>query len=204
MGATVEERGHDLTVTAGAVHDLLHDAMTVLPVTSELILAETCAGLRPGTPDNGPVVGFTGLGGLLVATGHYRNGILLSAATADAAVACLTGQRPAEEWEPFSPQRFSARDSGDAGRSASGRPGRRAVGARRAVPELPGWQRLYLRCATIQHARLSLARTGRPRPGGRRRFAEVPDAGGAADTARPNVTRPAGSAAASGRGAAVR
>ena len=41
-------------MTAGAVHDLLHDAMSVLPVTSELILAETCAGLRPGTPDNGP------------------------------------------------------------------------------------------------------------------------------------------------------
>jgi thiamine biosynthesis protein ThiS len=57
VGATQEERGPDLTVTAGAVHDLLHDAMSVLPVTSELILAETCAGLRPGTPDNGPIVG---------------------------------------------------------------------------------------------------------------------------------------------------
>ena len=57
VGATQEERGPDQTVTAGAVHDLLHDAMSVLPVTSELILAETCAGLRPGTPDNGPVVG---------------------------------------------------------------------------------------------------------------------------------------------------
>jgi glycine oxidase len=108
VGATSEERGPDLTVTAGAVHDLLHDAMSVLPVTSELILAETCAGLRPGTPDNGPIVGTTGPGGLLVATGHYRNGILLSPVTADAAVACLTGQRPAAEWEPFSPQRFTA------------------------------------------------------------------------------------------------
>ena len=57
VGATSEERGPDRTVTAGAVHDLLRDAMSVLPVTSELILAETCAGLRPGTPDNGPVVG---------------------------------------------------------------------------------------------------------------------------------------------------
>jgi glycine oxidase len=108
VGATSEERGPDVTVTGGAVHDLLHDAMSVLPVTSELILAETCAGLRPGTPDNGPVVGTTGLGGLLVATGHYRNGILLSPVTADAAVAFLTGQRPAQEWEPFSPQRFTA------------------------------------------------------------------------------------------------
>jgi glycine oxidase len=107
VGATQEERGPDLTVTAGAVHDLLHDAMSVLPVTSELILAETCAGLRPGTPDNGPVVGEAGPG-LLLATGHYRNGILMSAATADAAVACLTGRSPAPEWEPFGPGRFLA------------------------------------------------------------------------------------------------
>jgi len=106
VGATQEERGPDLTVTAGAVHDLLRDAMSVLPVTSELILAETCAGLRPGTPDNGPIVGEAGPGGLLLATGHYRNGILMSAATADAAVACLTGRAPAPEWEPFGPGRF--------------------------------------------------------------------------------------------------
>src|SRR5689334_15811801 len=109
VGATQEERGPDLTVTAGAVHDLLHDAMSVLPVTSELILAETCAGLRPGTPDNGPIVGDAGPGGLLLATGHYRNGILMSAATADAAVACLTGRAPAPEWEPFGPGRFLTR-----------------------------------------------------------------------------------------------
>jgi glycine oxidase len=108
VGATSEERGPDRTVTAGAVHDLLHDAMSVLPVTSELILAETCTGLRPGTADNGPIVGAAGPAGLFVATGHYRNGILLSPVTADAVVACLTGQRPAAEWEPFSPGRFAA------------------------------------------------------------------------------------------------
>ena len=110
VGATSEERGADQTVTAGAVHDLLHDAMSVLPVTSELILAETCAGLRPGTPDNGPVVGWCGPDGLLLATGHYRNGILMSPVTADAATALLVGQAPAPEWEPFTPQRFTAED----------------------------------------------------------------------------------------------
>jgi glycine oxidase len=110
VGATQEERGPDQTVTAGAVHDLLHDAMSVLPVTSELILAETCAGLRPGTPDNGPVVGRCGPDGLLLATGHYRNGILMSAVTADAAVALLAGQAPAPEWGPFTPQRFTGED----------------------------------------------------------------------------------------------
>jgi glycine oxidase len=110
VGATQEERGPDETVTAGAVHDLLHDAMSVLPVTSELILAETCAGLRPGTPDNGPVVGRCGPAGLVLATGHYRNGILMSPVTADAAVALLAGQAPAPEWEPFTPQRFTGPD----------------------------------------------------------------------------------------------
>ena len=107
VGATQEERGPDQTVTAGAVHDLLHDAMSVLPVTSELILAETCAGLRPGTPDNGPVVGRCGPDGLLLVSGHYRNGILMSPVTADAAVALLAGQAPAPEWEPFTPARFT-------------------------------------------------------------------------------------------------
>ena len=80
-------------------------------LSSRLILAETCAGLRPGTPDNGPIVGGAGSGvpgGVLLATGHYRNGILMSAATADAIVACLTGQPPAAEWEPFGPGRFLA------------------------------------------------------------------------------------------------
>jgi glycine oxidase len=107
VGATQEERGPDQTVTAGAVHDLLHDAMSVLPVTSELILAETCAGLRPGTPDNGPILGWCGPDGLLVATGHYRNGILMSPVTADAAAALLTGEPPAPEWAPFTPERFT-------------------------------------------------------------------------------------------------
>jgi glycine oxidase len=109
VGATSEERGADRTVTAGAVHDLLHDAMSVLPVASELSLAETCAGLRPGTPDNGPLAGATGLDGLLAATGHFRNGILLSAVTADAVAAWLTGQPAGAEWAPFSPARFTAR-----------------------------------------------------------------------------------------------
>ena len=141
VGATQEERGPDRTVTAGAVHDLLRDAMSVLPVTSELDLAETCAGLRPGTPDNGPVVGpargdGSGPDGLLLATGHYRNGILMSPVTADAIVARLTGQRPAAEWEPFTPGRFAA-----AGGGVDDRPGeaerRAARAARRAAP----WRR---------------------------------------------------------------
>jgi glycine oxidase len=110
VGATQEERA-DQQVTAGAVHDLLHDAMSVLPVISELVLAETCAGLRPGTPDNGPIVGPVHDNSkkqrLLLATGHYRNGILMSAATADAVVAHLTGAEPDSAWRSFTPGRFT-------------------------------------------------------------------------------------------------
>ena len=108
IGATQEERGYDRTVTAGAMHRLLRDAISVLPAISELVLAETCAGLRPGTPDNGPVVGpVTDTGpGLVIAGGHYRDGILTSATTADAVLAYLTGQRPPTEWDPFIPGRF--------------------------------------------------------------------------------------------------
>jgi glycine oxidase len=103
-GATQEERD-DRDVTAGAVHDLLRDAMTALPAISELILAEANAGLRPGTADNGPIVGRV-TDSLIIAAGHFRNGILLSAATADAVAALLTDSEPHPAWAPFHPGRF--------------------------------------------------------------------------------------------------
>jgi glycine oxidase len=106
VGATQEERD-DPDATAGAVHDLLRDAMTALPAISELILAEISVGLRPGTHDNGPIVGHTDIKGLIVATGHFRNGILLSAATADAVTGLLSGKQPSAEWAPFGPGRLA-------------------------------------------------------------------------------------------------
>ena len=106
VGATVEERGFDTAVTAGAVHDLLRAALELVPDVSELTLAETSAGLRPGTPDNAPVIGATAVDGLMVATGHFRNGILLAPATAEAMVELLdTGQTP-DSVAAFSPRRF--------------------------------------------------------------------------------------------------
>lgn len=108
VGATVEERGFDETVTAGAVHELLRDACDLVPVLGELALVECRAGLRPGTPDNGPLVGRAGWEGLVVATGHYRNGILLSALTADAVAALVAGSDAPSEWKPFAADRFSA------------------------------------------------------------------------------------------------
>jgi glycine oxidase len=93
VGATVEERGTDTTVQAGAVHELLCDARAIVPGVDELELLEAAAGLRPGTPDNTPRIGWSGLDGVVVATGHYRNGILLAPLTA-AVVVDLLDRRP--------------------------------------------------------------------------------------------------------------
>jgi glycine oxidase len=93
VGATVEERGTDTTVQAGAVHELLGDARAIVPGVDELELREAAAGLRPGTPDNMPRIGWSGLDGVVLASGHYRNGILLAPLTA-AAVVDLVDQRP--------------------------------------------------------------------------------------------------------------
>jgi glycine oxidase len=109
VGATVEEQGFDTRVTAGSVHDLLRAAMELLPDAAELELLETVVGLRPGSPDNAPMLGPAGPGGLVVATGHYRNGILLTPVTADAVAELLaTGQVPGLI-APFGPGRFAGR-----------------------------------------------------------------------------------------------
>jgi glycine oxidase len=83
LGGTVEELGFDQRVTAGAVYELLRDGRTVMPMTAEYALAETSVGWRPGTPDNAPILGRCDLDGLVLATGHYRNGVLLTPITAD-------------------------------------------------------------------------------------------------------------------------
>jgi glycine oxidase len=106
VGATQEERD-DRDVTVGAVHDLLRDAATAVPAVSELVFAEASAGLRPGTGDNGPILGVIGNGSRVIAAGHFRNGILLSAVTADAVTALLQGNEPHKAWTPFTPGRLS-------------------------------------------------------------------------------------------------
>ncbi|MEU3886805.1 glycine oxidase ThiO [Streptomyces sp. NPDC029041] len=107
VGATSEELGWDTTVTAGGVYELLRDAHELVPGITELPLTETRAGLRPGSPDNAPLLGPTGLEGLLLATGHYRNGVLLTPVTGDVLAQVLaTGELP-EEARPFTPKRFS-------------------------------------------------------------------------------------------------
>jgi glycine oxidase len=108
VGATVEEQGFDIRVTAGAVHDLLRAALELLPDVAELELVETVAGLRPGSPDNAPLLGPAGVEGLVVATGHYRNGILLAPVTAEAVAELLASGRVPAAIAPFSPARLQA------------------------------------------------------------------------------------------------
>jgi glycine oxidase len=106
VGATEEERGVDTTVTAGGVLDLLRPAVALVPALAEYELVETAAGLRPGTPDNAPLVGLV-RPGVAVATGHYRDGVLLAPITADAIVSLVdTGEVPAL-FTPFHPHRFT-------------------------------------------------------------------------------------------------
>jgi glycine oxidase len=115
LGATVEEQGFDTAVTAGGVYRLLEAAWEVLPEVGELELVAAHAGLRPGTPDNRAVVGPGELEGLVWATGHWRNGVLLAPLTGDAVVQLLAEGSGPNELEPLSPARFAA---GAAPRSA--------------------------------------------------------------------------------------
>ncbi|WP_371401458.1 glycine oxidase ThiO [Kribbella sp. NBC_00662] len=106
VGATTTELGYDTRVLAGGVFALLRDARTVLPVIDELELVEAIAGLRPATPDNAPILGPSGLDRLLWATGHYRNGVLLTPVTAQVlAETVRTGTLP-DLAKPFLAGRF--------------------------------------------------------------------------------------------------
>ena len=107
LGATVEERGFDTSVTAGAVWELLHETSAIVPGLWELELEELCAGLRPATPDNLPVIGRSDLEGLIWATGHYRNGILLAPVTVDIVMGALGAGEPPAVAASCDPVRFS-------------------------------------------------------------------------------------------------
>jgi glycine oxidase len=107
IGATQEELGPDTLVTAGGVWELLRDARSLVPGITEFELAEAVAGLRPGTPDNAPIMGPARLPGLVLATGHFRSGVLLAPVTADIITDYLADERIAEAAVPFSPERFS-------------------------------------------------------------------------------------------------
>jgi len=105
LGATVEEVGSDTTVTAGAVHELLRAAWELVPGIAEAELVECAAGLRPGTPDNAPMIGAVD-DRTVVATGHYRNGVLLAPVTADAVAELLDTGSSLDVVASFTPDRF--------------------------------------------------------------------------------------------------
>jgi glycine oxidase len=106
LGATVEEQGFDTTVTAGGIYRLLEAAWEVFPEVLELELVAARSGLRPGSPDNAPMIGAGAEEGLLWATGHHRNGVLLAPLTARAVAEALRGGALPDEAAPFSPRRF--------------------------------------------------------------------------------------------------
>ncbi len=91
LGATVEERGFEAQPTAGGVYELLRDARELVPGILELRIEELSVGFRPSTPDNAPVIGAGTIEGLVWATGHHRNGILLTPITAELVTEALTG-----------------------------------------------------------------------------------------------------------------
>jgi len=117
IGATVEERGFDSSLTAGGLFALIEGAWRAVPAIEELAIAESWVGFRPGSRDDAPMLGPSGIDRLVIATGHHRNGILLTPVTAAVISAyILTGRLP-EIALPMSPERFAA----------AATPGRRAA-----------------------------------------------------------------------------
>ncbi len=103
VGATQEERGHDESLTVGGLWQVLRDARELVPGVTELEVTEACVGLRPGSPDNEPLLGPTRVPGLHLAAGHFRHGVLLTPATGEAMAQALT-----EGSLPSPARRFSA------------------------------------------------------------------------------------------------
>jgi glycine oxidase len=107
-GATVEYAGFDKRTTAGGIEKILSAAIALAPGLANARIEETWAGLRPDTPDHLPILGPTDIDGLLMATGHFRSGILLTPITARLIRDWITEQRVSVDWDRFSPLRFQA------------------------------------------------------------------------------------------------
>ena len=105
-GSTVEYAGFDRNVTVAGMQKILTGAISLVPALEAARIEETWAGLRPDSPDHLPILGPTDLDGLLIATGHFRSGILLTPVTARLIREWVTTQTVSEDWAPFSPLRF--------------------------------------------------------------------------------------------------
>ncbi len=105
-GSTIEYEGFDRSVTAAGMKKILSGALSLVPALEKAHVEETWAGLRPDTPDHLPILGPTDRDGLLIATGHFRSGILLAPITAQLIREWVTSQKVSVDWAPFSPLRF--------------------------------------------------------------------------------------------------
>jgi glycine oxidase len=106
IGATVEEAGFDKRTVPETIQRLHHSALKLVPKLADARILEDWAGLRPGTPDNLPILGRTEMPGYYVATGHFRDGILLAPITAEVMSAVIEGRKPDYDLAAFSPTRF--------------------------------------------------------------------------------------------------
>jgi glycine oxidase len=106
VGSTIESAGYEKRVTSGGLEKILSAANELAPELAKAEIIETWCGLRPGTPDQLPILGPVDIDGLVFATGHYRNGILLAPITAKLIGEWITERRVSLDWEAFSPLRF--------------------------------------------------------------------------------------------------
>lgn len=122
-GSTLEDAGFDKRVTAGGVEKILSTAQELVPKLATAEVAEIWCGLRPDTPDHLPLLGHASVEGLTIATGHYRNGILLTPITAKLVREWIVEKRLSMDWDLFDPMRFAEQANvAGAGDSASGHP----------------------------------------------------------------------------------
>ena len=119
VGATTEERGFDGDLTAGGVYTLLEGAWRALPSIEELPIHEMWVGFRPGSRDDAPVLGPGEIDGLVYATGHHRNGILLTPVTAAGIARYILEGEVAEAIRPFAISRFGAARAGTTRQAAA-------------------------------------------------------------------------------------
>ncbi len=108
IGATVEEAGYNKRTTADAIQRMHRAAIALIPALAEARVLESWAGLRPGTPDDLPILGPTNIPGYFVATGHFRDGILLAPITAHVMAQVITGIEPDQDLTRFSSTRFAS------------------------------------------------------------------------------------------------
>lgn len=108
LGATVEDAGYDETVTAGGIDGLLSEGFRLVPSLREAVIEDVRVGLRPGTPDTFPILGESGMPGLLLASGPFRKGVLLAPIIGEAIAALAAGQAPPVPLDAYSPGRFGS------------------------------------------------------------------------------------------------